>query len=227
MKAYRVSRGMSPLILNLGTRWEWAVNFMPRPLYHRERNPVPVEQEAGWTPELIWKFFVAIHDIFEYALLLGTSYWNRTVQKLYNIFINANKLRIYCIRIEYNSGSSVEMFPLRQLDLKVNDRKVLTCVEERLLYKYYNQWRCNFTDNEIISKMSRLSCKMQCSSYMKLQEVFWHASSVNWQIITDIPEKRSASIFRVKHSNLLGLRGSKEGTILLRNVGNYLPLETE
>jgi len=33
MKAYRVSRGTVPLILNLHTRWVWEVNFIPWPLY--------------------------------------------------------------------------------------------------------------------------------------------------------------------------------------------------
>jgi hypothetical protein len=36
MKAYRRSRGTAPLILNLGTRWRWVVNFMAQPLYPRE-----------------------------------------------------------------------------------------------------------------------------------------------------------------------------------------------
>jgi hypothetical protein len=33
MKAYRGSRGIAPLSLNLGTRRKWVVNFMPRLLY--------------------------------------------------------------------------------------------------------------------------------------------------------------------------------------------------
>jgi len=33
IKAYRVSRGTVPLILNLGTRWVWEVYFTPWPLY--------------------------------------------------------------------------------------------------------------------------------------------------------------------------------------------------
>jgi hypothetical protein len=27
----------------------WMVNSTPRPLYPRERDPVPIVQEAGWT----------------------------------------------------------------------------------------------------------------------------------------------------------------------------------
>ena len=28
----------------------WVVNTTPRPLYQRERDPVPIVQEAGWAP---------------------------------------------------------------------------------------------------------------------------------------------------------------------------------
>ena len=33
LKAYRGSRGLAPVILNLGIRWRWVVNFRHRPLY--------------------------------------------------------------------------------------------------------------------------------------------------------------------------------------------------
>jgi hypothetical protein len=32
-KAYRRSRGISPLILNFSTRWRWVISFMSQPLY--------------------------------------------------------------------------------------------------------------------------------------------------------------------------------------------------
>ena len=31
------------------------VNATPRPLYPQERDPVPIVQEAGWAPGLVWK----------------------------------------------------------------------------------------------------------------------------------------------------------------------------
>jgi hypothetical protein len=37
MKAYKGSGSVNPLILNLGARWRLVVNFMPWPLYPRER----------------------------------------------------------------------------------------------------------------------------------------------------------------------------------------------
>ena len=39
MNAHRERRGAAPLIHNLGSRWRWAVNFAPRSLCPRERNP--------------------------------------------------------------------------------------------------------------------------------------------------------------------------------------------
>ena len=32
----------------------WVINATPRPLYPRERDPVPIVQEAGWAPEPVW-----------------------------------------------------------------------------------------------------------------------------------------------------------------------------
>jgi hypothetical protein len=40
MKAYRGSRGIAPLILNLCTKWRRVVHFMARLLYHQEIMPV-------------------------------------------------------------------------------------------------------------------------------------------------------------------------------------------
>ena len=31
-----------------------AFNATPRPLYSREREPVPIVQEVGWAPEPVW-----------------------------------------------------------------------------------------------------------------------------------------------------------------------------
>ena len=51
MKAYnRGSEDTAVLILNLGTRWNSVVSFMPRPFYHRRRFSVLTEQRAGWDP---------------------------------------------------------------------------------------------------------------------------------------------------------------------------------
>ena len=32
----------------------WVVNATPQPLYPRERNQVPIVQEAGWAPGPVW-----------------------------------------------------------------------------------------------------------------------------------------------------------------------------
>ena len=47
MKAYRVSRGTAPLVLNLGTRWRQVVNFTSESLYPRKRTP-GTHQREGW-----------------------------------------------------------------------------------------------------------------------------------------------------------------------------------
>jgi hypothetical protein len=39
---------------NFGARWEWRVSTTPRLLYCRERELVPIVQEAGWAPGQVW-----------------------------------------------------------------------------------------------------------------------------------------------------------------------------
>jgi hypothetical protein len=56
MQAYRKSERTTPLILNLSTRRRRAVNFTLRPLYPRERTPVPIELKSGQTPEPVLIF---------------------------------------------------------------------------------------------------------------------------------------------------------------------------
>ena len=50
-QAMNAQRGVQVYLyafFNLSTRCGWVVNAMPRPLYLRERDPVPIAQEAGW-----------------------------------------------------------------------------------------------------------------------------------------------------------------------------------
>jgi hypothetical protein len=45
MKAYRWSRIIAQLIINLGTRWRRMVNFTPRPLYPWDITAIAVEKK--------------------------------------------------------------------------------------------------------------------------------------------------------------------------------------
>jgi len=49
-KPYTARRGTAPLILNIGAKQRSVVDITPRPLYHRQRTPVPIKQKAGWAP---------------------------------------------------------------------------------------------------------------------------------------------------------------------------------
>jgi hypothetical protein len=46
---------INPHLLDLGTSWRWVVSFTPRPLYPREKAPVPIGWEAAWAPKQVWK----------------------------------------------------------------------------------------------------------------------------------------------------------------------------
>jgi hypothetical protein len=47
IEAYRRSRGIAPLILNLNTRWRSVVNFTPRLLCLLEKNPEHKDRQFG------------------------------------------------------------------------------------------------------------------------------------------------------------------------------------
>ena len=54
-KAYVGSRGLAPLIRNLGTIFRgWVVNITPRPFHLRERTLISFEHEAGWALHPVW-----------------------------------------------------------------------------------------------------------------------------------------------------------------------------
>jgi hypothetical protein len=52
--AHRGSRGIALLFHDHGTRRGGGVSVMPRPLFTPRKDPVPIVQEAGWAPGLVW-----------------------------------------------------------------------------------------------------------------------------------------------------------------------------
>ena len=52
--AQRVGRGIALLFHDQGTRRGWVVSSTPRPHFTPRKDPVPILQEAGWAPELVW-----------------------------------------------------------------------------------------------------------------------------------------------------------------------------
>ena len=52
--AHRVGRGIALLFHDRGTRRGWVVSSTPRPHFTPGKEPVPILQEAGWAPGLVW-----------------------------------------------------------------------------------------------------------------------------------------------------------------------------
>ena len=52
--AQRVGRGIVLLFHDGGTRRGWVVSSTPRPHFTPRKDPVPIIQEAGWAPGLVW-----------------------------------------------------------------------------------------------------------------------------------------------------------------------------
>ena len=52
--AQRVGRGIALLLNDRGTRRGWVVSSTPQPHFTPGKEPVPILQEAGWTPGPVW-----------------------------------------------------------------------------------------------------------------------------------------------------------------------------
>jgi len=52
--AQRVGRGIALLFNDRGTRRGWVVSSTPQPHFAPGKDPVPILQEAWWTPEPVW-----------------------------------------------------------------------------------------------------------------------------------------------------------------------------
>jgi len=50
----RVGRVIALLFHDRGTRRGWVVSSTPRPHFTPGKDPVPILQEAGWTPGKVW-----------------------------------------------------------------------------------------------------------------------------------------------------------------------------
>ena len=51
---HRGSRGIALPFLDHDTRRGWGVSVTPRPFFTPGKDPVPIVQEAGWTPGPVW-----------------------------------------------------------------------------------------------------------------------------------------------------------------------------
>jgi hypothetical protein len=52
--ASRVSRGIALPFLDRGIRRGWVVSSTPQPHFTPGKDPIPIVQEAGWAPGLVW-----------------------------------------------------------------------------------------------------------------------------------------------------------------------------
>jgi hypothetical protein len=72
MKAYSGSKGKTPLILNLGTRWRWVANFTPQQFNPgNDYNTPQIRGRVGTRDPL---------DILEKNVLFLSGFENRTIQ---------------------------------------------------------------------------------------------------------------------------------------------------
>jgi hypothetical protein len=60
--AQRVGRGIALLFHDHDTRRGRVVSSTPRPYFTPGKDPVPIVQEAGWTPGSVWTYFTPGKD---------------------------------------------------------------------------------------------------------------------------------------------------------------------
>ena len=97
--AYRGSRGIAALILNLGTRWRCVGIFTQRPLYPEQRIPAPTEYKAVSVP------IAGLGGSGEERNLLLVPEMERTVQPVANRYIDCDIHR-RDMKINYNQPFS-------------------------------------------------------------------------------------------------------------------------
>lgn len=102
------SRGVTPLILNLGTRWEWIVSFMPLPAFthwmwswregDRAALNVLEKRQSPWACENQKHDFLVIQPII-YSLL-----WLHRLQMSHNIYKSCLLHVLTCRSPKFISG---------------------------------------------------------------------------------------------------------------------------
>jgi hypothetical protein len=88
----RVCRGIALLFHDRGTRRGWVVSITPRPHFTPGKDPVPILQEAGWTPGPFWRA----------ENLVPTGIRSRTVQPVVGRYTDlvTRPIILTCIRKE-------------------------------------------------------------------------------------------------------------------------------
>jgi hypothetical protein len=93
-------------------------NFTPRPFYHREKTPVPIEKEAGWAPDPVGTIWIT-EQFFATAWIRTLHRPVRSLQRrvcMHSEFMcGVNELRINLRKVYYDILPSVFKYFLLSL----------------------------------------------------------------------------------------------------------------
>jgi len=112
--AQRVGRGIALLFHDRGTKSGWVVSITPRSHFTPGKDPVPILQEAGWAPGLVWTGA-------ENLVLTGIP--SRTVQPVVTRYTNWATRPTYSFEVLFST----------------NNPSTPTTYEEYLLFSNY-EW---------------------------------------------------------------------------------------
>jgi len=109
--AHRRSRGIALLFLDSYTRRGWGVGVTPQALFTPGKDPVPIVQEAGWAPGLVWTGA-------ENLAATGIRSPDRPAcsQLLYRL-----SYRVHCFNTYFIVNKIFHFFPDRPFTIKTGD----------------------------------------------------------------------------------------------------------
>ena len=112
--AQRVGRGIALLFHDRSTRRGWVVSSKPWPQFTPGEDPVPILQEAGWAPGLVWTGGKSHphRDLIPEGISRECSLLVKTRQSTY-ILMSHQKNTWFCHNTKYNI-QNIQLFGLSQ-----------------------------------------------------------------------------------------------------------------
>ena len=197
--AQRVGRGIALLFRDHGTIRGWVVSSTPRPHFTPGKDPVPILQEAGWTPGPVWTGGKSRHHRDSipdrparsqslYRLSYRATYYSTRLNKL----TIQRATEISDIWILLHSSSQITLwraFQHKRLEIK---KKYLSSYTAITLAQIHKKWTLNFI----------VFHNYFCTPF-QLQRLRWSRGSVQAfsTQVRGLKPGRNRRIFRAKKSS--------------------------
>ena len=146
---HKENRGIALLFHDHGTRREWGVSVTPWPLFTPGKDPVPIVQEAGWTPGPVWTGAES---------LVPTGIWSpdrpARSQSLYRLLIRTENSGQFSFRRQLSTSELIHKYLLvnrRNIYNNRNSQPLLSLSAP--VCNHLSQYLANFR-NYIIARLT-------------------------------------------------------------------------